>query len=38
MIDADIMGLGRFETIDYVKSRLNLDFLKVLTRNLDLRS
>jgi hypothetical protein len=26
MIDAEIMGLGKHETIDYVKSRLNLDF------------
>ena len=25
MIDADIMGLSKTETIDYVKSRLNLD-------------
>lgn len=26
MLDADIIGLGRQETIEYVKSRLNLDF------------
>ncbi len=26
MLDSDIMGLGKQETIDYVKSRLNLDF------------
>ena len=26
MIDADIIGLGKHETIEYVKSRLNLDF------------
>ena len=26
MIDAQIMGLSKYETIDYVKSRLNLDF------------
>jgi hypothetical protein len=25
MIDADIMGLGKYETISYVKSRLGLD-------------
>jgi hypothetical protein len=25
MIDADIMGLSKSETIEYVKSRLNLD-------------
>ena len=26
MLDSDIMSLGKQETIDYVKSRLNLDF------------
>ena len=26
MIDADIMGLSKHETIDYVKGRLGLDF------------
>ena len=26
MLDADIIGLGKQETIEYVKSRLNLDF------------
>jgi len=26
MIDAQIMGLSKYETIEYVKSRLNLDF------------
>jgi hypothetical protein len=26
MLDADIMGLNKQETIEYVKSRLNLDF------------
>ena len=26
MIDADIMGLSKYETIDYVKGRLGLDF------------
>jgi hypothetical protein len=26
MIDGQIMGLSKYETIEYVKSRLNLDF------------
>jgi hypothetical protein len=26
MIDAEIMGLSKLETIEYVKSRLNLDY------------
>ena len=28
MLDADIIGLDKHETIEYVKSRLNLDFSK----------
>ena len=37
MIDADIMGLSKLETIDYVKSRLGLmnHFQKVHTKNLE---
>jgi hypothetical protein len=26
MLDADIIGMGKYETIEYVKSRLDLDF------------
>ena len=35
MIDADLIGLSKQETIEYVKSRLNLDFLKVHIKNID---